>query len=166
MGPIRRPPHLSAQAIRRYARTLARPRRHPERRLLLAFYEWWCFCVGREIPWKGRENEALDLEWFSPAEHRVVRFSGTAYALLSHLAKLFDSWNMARPPQPASRSEREMRDYVVLLRRRLREAGKLPGARAVEMRDLLRRTGAVERLITKALADRRAGSVGTRSVRV
>jgi hypothetical protein len=133
---------------------LALPRGHPRRRLLLAFYEWWCLSVGREIPWEGREDEALDLAWFSPAERKTVRFSAVAYELLCHLSNLFESWHVRRPWYPPAESDRRMREHLPVLRRRLSEARKQPGAREGEMRDLLRRTGELERLIREALAAR------------
>lgn len=120
INPIRRPPHLPAEAKRRFSSTWALPESHPRHRLLLAWYSWWFNCVGRELRWPGYEDQAVDLEWWSSVDHKSVKFSDTAYEFLM-LQGLFEAWNLPAAHKDRSAVEGKIRRYLSVLNPRLLE---------------------------------------------
>jgi hypothetical protein len=81
----------AANSIRRKNRPLLQlPDSHPARRFLDAFIK--CLRhVGREIPYRGRELEAIDQEWMSCIDNKKWKFSSFAYTYLSFTLEL-DGW--------------------------------------------------------------------------
>ncbi len=48
-------------------------------------------CVGKEIPWPGKEADAFDQTWFSDVDQRRWSFSSFAYAYIS-FDLVLDGW--------------------------------------------------------------------------
>ena len=61
---------------------LAFPANHPARATLLARLECQRQCAGREIPWPGNEESAVDQQWQSSVDGRMWRFSGLVYSFV------------------------------------------------------------------------------------
>ena len=92
---------MPANYVRRMNRPLfALPEMHPARRFLVAFIECGRDCVGKEIPYRGREHLAVDQKWFSKTDLRVCSFSGFAYNYLSFTVEL-DGWLIGAPTATA-----------------------------------------------------------------
>lgn len=113
--PIQRPPHMSAKERRRYARTLALPEAHPERRFLQAFFAWWATCVGAEL-------SDIDLAWQSRSLGHEIKLSELLYILLSCGTSLLDALNMKRPGEALAKATSEAKRNLPTLRLALREA--------------------------------------------
>lgn len=64
---------------------------HPAHCFLKAFIECLRDCVGKEIPYRGAEDLAIDQEWFSQTDLRNRSFSGFTYEHLSYTIEL-DGW--------------------------------------------------------------------------
>ena len=54
---------------------------HPAKRVLILHAECREF-AGREIPWKGKEHEAIDQKWRSKIVNHPCTFSGFIYAYI------------------------------------------------------------------------------------
>jgi hypothetical protein len=67
------------------------PESHPAKRFLCAFVACLDECVGREIPYRGKEDLAADEDWFSLHDGRVWSFSSFAYIYLAFTVEL-DGW--------------------------------------------------------------------------
>ena len=113
--PIQRPPYMSARDKRRYARTLALPEAHAERRFLQAFFEWWATCVGTGL-------SGTDLVWDSEALGHQIKLSELLYILLSLCLPVLDSLNMKRPAKPLEEAVSEAGNHLPTLRTALGEA--------------------------------------------
>jgi hypothetical protein len=59
------------------------PDSHVAKLTVIAHAECRRDCVGREIPWRGREDEAFDQMWQSDLLGRHFSFSSYAYCFLS-----------------------------------------------------------------------------------
>lgn len=57
----------------------ALPDEHPAKRVLILRAECQRDCASREIPWQGREHEAVDQTWTSNIRGRQMSFSGFIY---------------------------------------------------------------------------------------
>ncbi|HUE71077.1 MAG TPA: hypothetical protein VMP01_09325 [Pirellulaceae bacterium] len=58
------------------------PKDHPAHATLVARFECQRQCAGREIPWPGREDAAVDQEWHSSLDGHSWRFSGFVYSFV------------------------------------------------------------------------------------
>ena len=56
------------------------PAHHPAKRFLIRHAQCWQACAGREIPWPGHEDEAVDQVWTSETLGAGFSFSGFIYA--------------------------------------------------------------------------------------
>jgi hypothetical protein len=72
------------------------PPTHPAVRALIAHADCRERCVGKEIPWLGKEAEAFDQEWYSEIEVRTLSFSSFAYEFISYDLVL-DGWIERKP---------------------------------------------------------------------
>jgi hypothetical protein len=72
------------------------PESHIARRTVIALANCRRDCVGQEIPWPGREEEAFDQSWFSELLQRDFSFSSFAYAFIS-IDLVMHEW-MSHPP--------------------------------------------------------------------
>ena len=74
-------------------------------------------CVGKEIPWRGRENEAFDQEWHSESDGHNWSFSSFAYAFISFDLQLLDVIEQ----QDTTHDEEHFRDRLARARALLYE---------------------------------------------
>lgn len=58
------------------------PADHAAHAALVARLECQRQCAGREIPWPGREEEAVDQQWQSSVDGRTWLFSGFIYSFV------------------------------------------------------------------------------------
>jgi hypothetical protein len=93
--PVQKPPYLSVEEKRRYAKLLALPEERAERRFLLALFEWQALTVGFEIP-------GSDVEWDSPTLGHRIKLSEILYILLSACTDILDAVNQTRGAKPLS----------------------------------------------------------------
>ena len=97
---ILKPPHISAPDKRRYKHTLALPKHHPEKRLLLAFYKLWASWslvtsvysipeteLGFTVPKRLRKRLFSNPDVHCEFEFRSI------YFLVFQVIALFDAWN-------------------------------------------------------------------------
>jgi hypothetical protein len=94
------------------------PESHPAHRFLRQFIKCQQNCVGREIPYRGREHLAVDQEWFSATDKRMWHFSGLAYMYISFTVEL-DGWLTDAPA--ATESEKSTLENLPYLRTLLGE---------------------------------------------
>jgi hypothetical protein len=94
----------------------ALPDSHPAKQVLILRAICRRDCAGREIPWPGREEEAIDQEWMSAIDSRRWSFSGFIYAVVCFDLTL-DEW--LTHPQGITDGERSVLENVPRLRRLL-----------------------------------------------
>jgi hypothetical protein len=106
-------------------------------------------CVGREIPWTGKEHEAFDQSWDSKLIGRQFAFSSYGYCFLS-FSLILEEWN-SHPPFV---TEAEKATFVrVLLQEKLLDECQLAANKEKNTRvlDLLPSIRSYNDLLLKAI---------------
>jgi hypothetical protein len=143
----RKPPHLSAEARRRYASILSLSETHPKRRTLLHFFWWWLHYVGFDM-------HGLDVQWTSPKKKIAITLSGTTYELLTHGINLFDAW-VNKSEKSAMTVERDVLSFVQAAKHRLTIARRLADE-ATDIPDIIRQTEVILDQIAFTITDTRS----------
>lgn len=88
------------------------PESHVARRTVVSHADCRRDCVGKEIPWPGREDEAFDQKWYSELLKRDFSFSSFAYAYIS-FTLVMDEW--ITHPKNVTEAERNALVRIPLL---------------------------------------------------
>ncbi len=80
---------------------------HPAVRFLLLLFAFRCECVGCEIAWRGREDEAVECAWYSPSMRRMYRLSDVLYGHIT-CNPVLTNW-LDQPSRVTARERSELR---------------------------------------------------------
>ena len=147
--PAQGPLHEMTSLRQQYKTIAALPINHPARKLLDGISLCQSECAGREIHWKGHENEAVDQGWYSETHGYYWQFSDFVYKYVVYRCeRLLDAWLKALPEQ--SEDEVQMTRELPMLRTMLDECAL--AAEAERNYEIVRMVGLVRSLFEQAEA--------------